>query len=139
MEKVIVHERIRGGRYGNSQRIDIYFNFVGMVELPGADAVMDKAPAPPKELYVAEGSAFALLGEHLKQNGSNEINLTYAQIEEILGKPLCKSAYKYYSYWSPSHNRPAGNVIYNAGYDVTRVDVTGQKIYLKKPEVNAAC
>jgi len=100
---------------------------------------IDKSPAPPKELHVAEGSTFALLGEHLKQSGNDEISLDYEQVETILGKPLCKSAYKYYSYLSPGKNRPVGNVIYNSGYDLDRVDIKGQQIYLKKAEVSAAC
>jgi len=115
VEKVIVHERVRRGRFGNSQRLDIHFNFIGIVALLGTELVIDELPAPPKELYVAEGSAFALLGEHLKQSGGNEISLTYSQIEDILGQPLCQSAYKYSSYWSAGNNRPAGNVIINIG------------------------
>jgi len=78
---------------------------------------------------------FEVLGEYLKQQNTETITITYTQIEEILGKPLCKSAYKFYSYWSPSYNRPAGNVIYNAGYDVVKVDVKGQMIYLRKPDI----
>jgi len=156
IEKVVVHERVRGGRYGNSQQIDIYFNFVGMVELPKPTAIdqtghdtdcenayigntnttkatsTPTAKEPPKQLYVAKGSSFEVLGEYLRQTNTETITLTYSQIEEVLGKPLCESAYKFYSYWSPSHNRPAGNVIYNAGYDVVKVDVKGQRIYLKK-------
>ena len=93
------------------------------------------AKEPPKQLYVAKGSSFEVLGEYLKQQNTETITLTYTQIEKILGKSLCKSAYKFYSYWSPSHNRPAGNVIYNAGYDVVKVDVKGQVLYLKKPDV----
>ena len=159
IEKVVVHERVRGGRYGNSQQIDVYFNFVGMVELPksiitdqtisdvgnenvNADntnatntSSVPTTKEPPKQLYVAKGSSFEVLGEYLRQTNTETITLTYSQIEEILDKPLCKSAYKFYSYWSPSHNRPAGNVIYNAGYDVVKVDIKGQMIYLRKPDM----
>ncbi|MCL1882997.1 MAG: DUF4368 domain-containing protein [Defluviitaleaceae bacterium] len=138
IEKVVVHERVKGGRYSNSQQIDIYFNFVGMVELPNPATAEPEEIAPPKQLYVAKGSSFEVLGNYLKQQNTNNtetITLTYSQIEEILGKPLCKSAYKFYSYWSPSHNRPAGNVIYNAGFDVAKVDVKGQKLYLRKVDL----
>jgi len=48
----------------------------------------------------------------------------------VIGKPLCKSAFKFYSYWYPGGNRPISNVIYNAGFDVDRVDLKNQLLYL---------
>ena len=44
--------------------------------------------------------------------------LPFSKVEELTGKPLCKSAYKYASYWYPAQDRPLSNTIYNAGYDV---------------------
>ena len=34
VEKVVVHERVSVGRYKRKQRVDVYFNFIGLVELP---------------------------------------------------------------------------------------------------------
>lgn len=36
IEKVVVHEAT-GGRTDRNQKIDVYFNFVGQVELPPPD------------------------------------------------------------------------------------------------------
>ena len=33
-KKVIVHERERVGRYKRRQRVNVYFNFIGLAELP---------------------------------------------------------------------------------------------------------
>ena len=52
--------------------------------------------------------------------------------KELTGKPLCKSAYKYASYWYPAQDRPLSNTIYNAGYDVDRVDLAAGIVYLTK-------
>lgn len=47
-------------------------------------------------------------------------------------KPLCKSAYRYASYWYPAQDRPLSNTIYNAGYDIDRVDLAAGIVYLTK-------
>ena len=46
------------------------------------------------------------------------------------GKPLCKSAFKFYSYLYPGCNRPISNVIYSVGFDADRVDLKSQMLYL---------
>jgi hypothetical protein len=34
VEKIVVHERDRKGSTDTTQRVDIYFNFIGQVQLP---------------------------------------------------------------------------------------------------------
>jgi len=90
--------------------------------------------------YVPKNSVFVPLGKHLerqsnlqdKQQSDHTLTLTYAEIEDIIGRPLCASAYKHRSYWYPSKNRPASNVIFNAGFDVDRVDLTEQTLLLSQ-------
>ena len=60
------------------------------------------------------------------------IALPFFKVEELTGKPLCKSAYKYASYWYPAQDRPLSNTIYNAGYDVDRVDLAAGIVYLTR-------
>ena len=64
--------------------------------------------------------------------GEEAIALPFSKVEELTGKPLCKSAYKYASYWYPAQDRPLSNTIYNAGYDVDRVDLAAEIVYLTK-------
>lgn len=70
------------------------------------------------EKYVEENTLLAAFSWYLEQN-KTALFLTFAKIEYIIGKKLCKSAYKYASYWHPAANRPLANMIFNAGYDIT--------------------
>ena len=131
VEKVVVHERESVGRYKRKQRVDVYFNFIGLVELPLTEPEAEQPAAePPKEKYVAANTSFAPLGEYLSQQTEDSITLSFSDVEWVIGKPLCKSAFKFYSYWYPGYNRPISNVIYNAGFDVDRVDLKNQLLYL---------
>ena len=130
VEKVVVHERESVGRYKRKQRVDVYFNFIGLVELPAEPEADQPAAEPPKEKYVASNTSFAPLGEYLSQQTENSVTLSFSDVERVIGKPLCKSAFKFYSYWYPGYNRPISNVIYNAGFDVDRVDLKNQMLYL---------
>lgn len=131
VEKVVVHERESVGRYKRKQRVDVYFNFIGLVELPAEpDTAQPAATELPKEKYVAANTSFAPLGEYLSQQTEDSVTLSFADVERVIGKPLCKSAFKFYSYWYPGGNRPISNVIYNAGFDVDRVDLKNQMLYL---------
>ena len=134
VEKVIVHERVRVGRYKSKQRVDVSFNFIGLVELPADTDTEQPAAESPKERYVAANTSFAPLGEYLSQQAEKRVTLSFADVECVIGKPLCKSAFKFYSYWYPGYNRPLSNVIYNAGFDVDRVDVKNQMLYLIRAE-----
>lgn len=134
IEKVVVYEREKYKRRKTRQRVDVYFNFIGRVELPldePADAEAADEAAPEKR-YVAAGTAFAALGEYLSQQEDQTLCLSYAEVERIVGRKLCQSAYLYASYWYPGENRPISNVIYNAGFDIAKVDVKGQKVVFSR-------
>ena len=124
IDKVIVYERRKINRYQYDQQIEIYFNFIGKVTLPEEE--MESAPEAPKTLHVASNSSFAPIGDYLSAQGEEAIALPFSKVEELTGKPLCKSAYKYASYWYPAQDRPLSNTIYNAGYDVDRVDLAAR-------------
>ena len=126
IDKVIVYERRKINRYPYDQRIEIYFNFIGKVTLP------EKEMEAPKTLQVASNSSFAPIGDYLSAQTAAAIALPFSKVEELTGKPLCKSAYKYASYWYPAQDRPLSNTIYNAGYDVDRVDLAAGIVYLTK-------
>ncbi len=131
VEKVVVHERESIGRYTRKQRVDVYFNFIGLVELPAApDVERPPIAEAPKERYVAPNTSFASLGEYLSQQTADSISLDFTEVEKLIGKPLCKSAFKFQSYWYPGNNRPISNVIYNAGFDVKTVDMKNQVLHL---------
>ena len=130
IDKVIVYERRKINRYQYDQQIEIYFNFIGKVTLPEEET--EAALEAPKTLHVASNSSFAPIGDYLSAQGGEAIALPFSKVEELTGKPLCKSAYKYASYWYPAQDRPLSNTIYNAGYDVDRVDLAAGIVYLTK-------
>ena len=130
IDKVTVYERRRINRYQYDQQIEIYFNFIGKVTLPEEET--EAAPEAPKTLHVASNSSFAPIGGYLSVQTEEAIALPFSKVEELTGKPLCKSAYKYASYWYPAQDRPLSNTIYNAGYDVDRVDLVAGIVYLTK-------
>jgi len=149
IEKVVIHERVKDGRYTKSQQIDIYFNFVGMLGLPESYLTESEdyeiSETDSWKRYVPKNSVFVPLGKFLeqqckqqtKQQSDHTLILTYAEIEDIIGRPLCASAYKHRSYWYPSKNRPASNVIFNAGFDVMKVDLKERLLMLIRPNSQA--
>ena len=130
IDKVIVYERKKINRYQYDQQIEIYFNFIGKVTLPEEET--EAAQEAPKTLHVASNSSFAPIGDYLSAQTDTAIALPFSKVEELTGKPLCKSAYKYASYWYPAQDRPLSNTIYNAGYDVDRVDLAAGIVYLTR-------
>lgn len=126
VEKIVVHERVKGYRYKTSQKVDIYFNFIGLVELPNEQPETELSMGHTDRRYVPEGSSFEVLGQYLSQQNKKTLTLSFSEIENIIGKPLCKSARTYESYWYPGTNRPISNVIYNAGYDIKKIDLKAQ-------------
>ena len=79
--------------------------------------------------YIHKDSRFLPITEYLKGQ-DREIELDFSKVEELIGRKLCKSARKYPSYWYASEDRPMGNSIYNAGYDIVKVDVKKEIIRL---------
>ncbi len=75
---------------------------------------------------MATNTSFAPLSEYLSRQTEDSVILPFSDVERVIGKPLCKSAFKFYSYWYPGGNRPISNVIYNAGFDVDRIDLKYQ-------------
>ena len=89
VEKVVVDERESVGRYKRKQRVDVYFNFIGLVELPGGpDTTQPAAAEPPKEKYVAANTSCASPGEYLSQQTGDSVSLSFTEVEQVISKPL---------------------------------------------------
>lgn len=130
VEKVVVYERDRSNPRKHTQRVDIYFNFIGMVELPTEKHAPAVITAVKK--HVADNSAFAPLGKYLLEQAGTIITIPFSDVETVLGRTLCASARRYASYWYPGHNRPLSNVIFNAGFDIVNVDLSAETVTLKR-------
>lgn len=75
---------------------------------------------------------FGGLKQYLVTSGDSEIKLSFAEIENIIGTTLCKSAYTYTAYWQPSPTHTMPNTILAAGYKIASVDLIGKTINLEK-------
>lgn len=60
------------------------------------------------------------------------LSLSFEDIEKIIETELCKSARTYNAYWSPSKTHTMPNTIVDAGYKITSVDLSGERIYLER-------
>ena len=77
---------------------------------------------------VKKESKFIKLSEYFHNLRKNSITLTFEDIEKIIGFKLCKSAYKYRTYFT---NKQAGMIAESwttQGYKVTKVDMKNYKI-----------
>lgn len=79
-----------------------------------------------------EKEKFSKLKLYLVGCGKQELTLTFAEIEDIIGYSLCKSAYNYSAYWNPSPTHTMPNTILTAGYKIIAVDLLSKAISLKK-------
>ena len=72
------------------------------------------------------------LHRYLKYNKEQEMTLTFAKIEELIGQRLCASAYKYQAYWSPSKTHILPNTIEECGYRIVRLDLKQKTIVIRR-------
>ena len=79
-------------------------------------------------------SKYYPLQAYLRQSGENEISLTFAAIEQILGVSLPVTARAQRAWWS---NRGSGAVQANAwmlaGYHAEEVDLTDERVTFRRP------
>ncbi len=132
IEKIIVHERVKSERYTTSQDVDIYFNFIGKVEFSSNDESSDDNSWGERDLTDFSKKKYKKLIDFMELQDNEKLELSFVEIENVLDKGLCKSAHNHRAFWYPSQNRPVGNIIYNAGYDIEKLDLDNKIIYLNK-------
>ena len=79
-----------------------------------------------------EKDKFSKLKQYLENCGKTELTLTFTDIEAIIGCNLCKSAYNYSAYWTPSPTHTMPNTILAAGFKVVSVDLLSNSLLLRK-------
>lgn len=79
-----------------------------------------------------EKDKFSKLKQYPENCGKTELTLTFADIEDIIGCTLCKSAYNYSAYWTPSSTHTMPNTILTAGYRVASVDLVSKSLLLQR-------
>lgn len=79
-----------------------------------------------------EKDKLSKLKQYLENYEKTELTLTFADIEAIIGCTLCKSAYNYPAYWSPSPTHTITNTILTAGFKIVSVDLASKLLLLQK-------
>lgn len=74
---------------------------------------------------------FSDLKECLQRETRNNFYLSFAEIEEIIGQPLCPSAYKYLPYWHPTVTHTLAVMIYDCDYSI-EADLIQKRIKLSR-------
>jgi hypothetical protein len=73
------------------------------------------------------------LGQFLRQQRTQEVPMTFREIERITGVKLPPKAQHHRAWWS---NNPSNNVMtkvwLDAGYESAQVDVTGRKLVFRR-------
>lgn len=77
-------------------------------------------------------SKFDPLTQYLLKQRSNQLVLTFSEIEKILHFKLCASARKHMAYWHISDTHILPQSIEKSGYSITHIDIAKEIIELKK-------
>lgn len=80
------------------------------------------------------GSKYHPLFTYLRERGQDEVTLTFAQIEKILGKPLPEGALIERGWWSNRRrSSPQARAWLDAGYKVMTVDLQRRQVVFAIP------
>ncbi len=138
VEKVVIHEKVKHYRYKVTQDVEVYFNFIGKVDIPMADEV-EEVPTDVKKVCKISTFGkrkFAKFIEFMESQTDELIDLPMDKIDEVLGFPIGDVYRNYSSTWYPRKGRTLGVIIYLSGYDVHRVDMENQRLLLYKEQVS---
>lgn len=137
IEKIVVHERVKGYRYTSDQNIEIHFNFVGVIPLSDDKSTTKGCTGfVPKTISKFARKKYQSFISFMEMQDSAILQLTFDEIEHALGGKLCDTAYRHRAFWYPNRSRPIGNIIYNAGYDIQKLDLENQSVTLYKDSKN---
>ena len=82
---------------------------------------------------------YEALTEYLKNAGTEQVPLGFAQVEEIIGKALPMSARKHRPWWSNNpDNARITHAWLKAGYKSAQVDMGGETLVFVKDEESGA-
>lgn len=115
--------------YVHSSCIPYEFEYIHTSKMPASNtelmSVLNNLPgAKPRQQY-----KYAALSEYFSEHAESKLTLSFAEIENIMGKPLSPSAYTSSVFWH--HGRAISRTWVSNGYRCTKIDMENQKIVLK--------
>lgn len=76
---------------------------------------------------------YEALGQFLKGQPTEEVSLSFSDIERVIGSALPPSAYAHRPWWSNNPSNSAMTRVWlDAGFRTERVDMTGKKLVFKR-------
>lgn len=75
---------------------------------------------------------FSALEKYFKYQNEDRIDLTFKEIENILGFKLSPSAYKHRAYWSSSKTHTLTKTWLNSGYKMNKINLQTQEVQFLK-------
>jgi len=82
---------------------------------------------------VKASSKYYPLYEYLNLSGEDEITLTYAEIETLLGQELPRSARTHRGWWGNRKAASQASAWMDAGYSMENLDLDGERVTFRKP------
>jgi len=79
-----------------------------------------------------QGSRYTPLYEHLRLSGQDEIKLSFAALEALLGGKLPESARAARAWWSNRETGLQAAAWLHAGYRVAEIDMAGQQVRFQR-------
>ncbi len=101
----------------------------------------DRAPSTTAVEETAEDAEhtgkYRLLWRWLQEQGRDEINLSFADIEQVLGMPLPQSARRHLAHWYGYEGTALGRAIRDAGWRAHQVNLTDETVTFIREEAQS--
>ena len=96
---------------------------------------LQQAPKPAVPIKRRSKLKFDPLQEYFRNNTDDSITLSFDNVGEILGEPLCASAYKFREYWWRNGRSRISDAWNSNGYKIKQLDLENQRVsfYRLKP------
>ena len=79
---------------------------------------------------------FGSLFEYFKTNTEQQLTLTFDELGEIIGEPLCASAHKYREYWTRYGRSRLADCWYANGYKIKKLDLANKMVSFYQVNIN---
>jgi|SRR5579871_5505334 len=76
---------------------------------------------------------YEALGRFLKEQSTDEVPISFGEIEQVIGEKLPRSAYAHRPWWSNNPSNSAMTKVWlDAGFRTERVDMAGEKLVFRR-------
>ena len=117
------------------ERLDVLANALGNDEISvelrkekHTDIATATQALTAVDRFVSPGGKYQRLHEHLKSTTSAHRQITFGEVESIIGASLPASAYRHAAWWSNTDSHSQANAWLAAGFRSTNVDLQAERV-----------